>query len=297
MYKIHLKFLCSFMLAASLGATPPVKTEQVANESFNKKRLSNCYSPHFLRLSQLVFGNDEIISQGGYQSIEIMFKDFDLNGKKVLDIGSGFGGVAFYLAEKFDAEIIGVDREPYMTSCAQQYLEQHRDRLIGNVLFQTLKEPTSLLEFAEDSFDVVYSKEAFYHVPFAQKQQYIDEAFRVLRPGGTLIIADWFQSSLERGNWLSLASTVQEICQYSTPQSFREILVSAHFQNISYLDQSSEHIAYTEEEIKRLGEVAETIREELGENTYNDSLIKWGLWLNAQVYGDLLSGIFIAQKH
>jgi ubiquinone/menaquinone biosynthesis C-methylase UbiE len=293
MHKFRLKFFLYFMvIAASLGAN----TELVANERFSKNRLSNFYSPHFLRLSQLVFGTEEIISQGGYQSIEIMFRGLDLNGKKALDIGSGFGGVAIYLAEKFDIEVIGVDREPYMLTCAQQHLEQHQDSLVGEVQFQTLKEPTKLSEFAENSFDVVYSKETFYHVPFNEKQQYIDEVFRVLKPGGIVIIADWFQSSPERGKWLKLASTVQEICQYSTTQSFRKILETANLQNISYIDQTSEHIRYTEEEIRRLGQLSETICQELGDTTYKDSLIKWGLWLNAQVHGDLVSGIFIAKK-
>jgi phosphoethanolamine N-methyltransferase len=292
MHTIRLKFIIGFtLIAASLGASSTVN-----KEGFSKERLSNSYSPHFLRLSQIVFGNDEIISQGGSQSIEIMFREVDLNGKKVLDIGSGFGGVAFYLAEKFDVEIIGVDREPYMINCAQQYLEQHRDHLIGKVLFQTLKKTTSLSEFEENSFDVVYSKETFYHIPFDQKQDYINEAFRVLKPGGTVIIADWFQSSIEAGKWLNLASTVKEVCQYSTLQSFREVLRTAGFQNISHLDQTSEHIRYTEEDIERLGKRSETICRELGEKTYKDSLAKWELWLNAQIYGDLLSGIFIGKK-
>ena len=85
MYKFHLKFLTFFLVIAACS---------YAESTFSKTRLSNYYSPHFLRLSQIVFGTDEIISQGGYESVEIMFREFDLNGKKVLDIGSGFGGVA-----------------------------------------------------------------------------------------------------------------------------------------------------------------------------------------------------------
>ena len=287
MYKFHLKFLTFFLVIAACS---------YAESTFSKTRLSNYYSPHFLRLSQIVFGTDEIISQGGYESVEIMFREFDLNGKKVLDIGSGFGGVAIYLAEKFDVEITGVDREPYMVACAEKHLELHRESLVGKVLFQTLKQPTRLSEFEDNSFDLVYSKETFYHVPYNEKQQYIDEVFRVLKPGGIVVIADWYQSSLERGEWLKPASTVQELCQYSTPETFREILEMANFENLSYLDQTAEHIRYTEGEIERLGQEAETVCRELGESAYSKSAASWQLWLNAQVYGDLLSGIFIARK-
>lgn len=294
MYKIRWKsYICFILVVASLGSASSLPIE---NGEFSKKKLSNSYSPYFLRLLQIAMGSDEIISQGGYDSVDIMFNGIDLNGKKALDIGCGFGGVAIYLAEKFDTEITAVEREPYMLKCAQHYLEQHREFLIGNVRFQTLNEPTTLSEFEENAFDLVYSKEVFYHVPYDQKQQYMDEAFRVLKPGGMVIFADWFQSSPDQGERLKLATTVKEVCQYSTPQSFREIMERSHFQNISYADQTSEHIKYTEADIQRLHQSAETIRQDLGESACNDALAKVKLWLEAQVYGELLSGIFIAQK-
>lgn len=47
------------------------------------------------------------------------------------------------------------------------------------------------LPFADDSFDVVTSAMAIHNVPSAQGRFHaIDEAIRVLRPGGQLLVAD-----------------------------------------------------------------------------------------------------------
>ena len=42
-----------------------------------------------------------LISLGGYEAVDAMFKGIDLRSKKILDIGSGIGGMAHYLSKKY----------------------------------------------------------------------------------------------------------------------------------------------------------------------------------------------------
>jgi ubiquinone/menaquinone biosynthesis C-methylase UbiE len=220
----------------------------------------------------------------------------DLSGKRCLDVGSGFGGVAIHLARKYDVQIVGVDRESYMEKIATDHLERHKKDLKGHISFHTLKNPTLLCEFADESFDIVYSKETFYHVSYEDKEDYLREIFRVLKPGGQLIMADWYQSAQLQGEHLKQAAPNSEACQFSTPACFEDLLLKLHYQHITYVDETEEHIRYTETEIQRILKNSQQIREELGEDTYANSLFHWGLWLTAQEHHELLSGIFFAER-
>lgn len=99
----------------------------------SKNRLSNLYSPHFLRLIQIIYGSETIISQGGTESVDNMFSGIDLEGKKILDVGCGFGGMGFYLAQKHRANILGVDKEPYMISRAEEMKTKQMTPFKGEV--------------------------------------------------------------------------------------------------------------------------------------------------------------------
>ena len=46
-----------------------------------------------------------MMSEGGASAIERLFEGILLEGKKALDIGSGLGGVPFYLAENHSMEV------------------------------------------------------------------------------------------------------------------------------------------------------------------------------------------------
>lgn len=274
----------------------PICAQFVPDKTLSATKLSNHYSPQFLRLLQIAYGNEEIISQGGYESVDILFANIDFHNQKVLDIGSGFGGVDIYLAEKFYFEIVGVDMEPYMVSMAEKFLDRHKKTLKGKVSFLTLENPCKLDPFVDETFDLIFSKETFYNIPRSEKQNYLAEAYRKLKPGGTLIIADWFQRDTIPGEILDKASTDKKACQFVTPETFASMLKNTHFQDIEWQDHSAEHIRYTENECQRIKCHEATISEQFGEETYHKTVRNWKYWLEAQQAGELLSVTFFAKK-
>ena len=103
-------------------------------------------------------------------------------GSKVLDVGCGIGGSARILAQDYGLDVVGISISPAQVARATALTP---DRL--NCRFAVMDALD--LQLSDQSFDGVWSVEAGPHMP--NKQQYADELLRVLKPGGTLAVADW----------------------------------------------------------------------------------------------------------
>ncbi|KXZ49093.1 hypothetical protein GPECTOR_23g25 [Gonium pectorale] len=109
------------------------------------------------------------------------------NPKKILDVGCGFGGTSRHLAKKFkDASVTGITLSPKQV---QRGTELAKEQGVGNVQFQVMD--ALAMEFPDDTFDLVWACESGEHMP--DKKKYVEEMTRVLKPGGTLVIACWCQ--------------------------------------------------------------------------------------------------------
>ncbi len=108
-------------------------------------------------------------------------------GDRVLDVGCGIGGSAIWLAEN----VPGVDVTGANLNEMQIAIAKHHARRRGveaNVRFEVTD--YSRTDFAEQSFDVVWALESMCYAD--NKQDFLNEAYRLLKPGGRLIVADGF---------------------------------------------------------------------------------------------------------
>jgi len=103
----------------------------------------------------------------------------------ILDVGCGLGGSSLYLAKKYRAAVTGVTLSQKQVDIAAGLARKGR---IENVVFK-VEDALSLASFDGNSFDVVWSLESCEQ--FYDKQMFIQQAFRVLRPGGRLMLATW----------------------------------------------------------------------------------------------------------
>lgn len=105
---------------------------------------------------------------------------------RVLDLGCGTGVLTRLIADRLDGSAggisIGIDAAGKMIQVARKKRESATCR------FETAA--AEALPFADESFDAVVSSLFFHHVPLDLKAAALSEAFRVLRTGGTLVIAD-----------------------------------------------------------------------------------------------------------
>ncbi|MBD2503001.1 methyltransferase domain-containing protein [Anabaena azotica] len=105
--------------------------------------------------------------------------------ENILDVGCGIGGSSLYLAAKFQAQATGITLSPVQAARATERAKEAG--LSGRSQF--LVANAQAMPFEDNSFDLVWSLESGEHMP--DKTKFMQECYRVLKPGGTLIMVTW----------------------------------------------------------------------------------------------------------
>jgi ubiquinone/menaquinone biosynthesis C-methylase UbiE len=136
-------------------------------------------------VDRVVLGNDHVNPERYLKNIEILNAHLPLKGKKLLEIGSGYGISLALMLQRFGVDAIGVEPASHgfeeSFQCARVILEANQlDPM------RIVDAAGENLPFDDASFDVVYSNNVLEHT--AKPEQVLREAARVLKPGGTLYI-------------------------------------------------------------------------------------------------------------
>ena len=204
--------------------------------------------------------------------IEAMFKDINLKQKKCLDIGFGLAGAATHLATKYGANVFGIEINPWMVSEANKKIPP----TLKDLLRFVANDDFPKIPFAENEFDIVYSKGVLVHLP--DKQETFNEIFRVLKPGGTLVIDDWL--SQNDNAWSDRVKKLCEIENLSlfaiSEQSYLDVIKRAGFKNTATKNVSQQYSRYNFKIVKRLQDknISKIFQEKFGEKLGIDSMIE-----------------------
>jgi ubiquinone/menaquinone biosynthesis C-methylase UbiE len=116
----------------------------------------------------------------------IVDKVANVKGNNLLDVGCGTGTLTKLIAEKLPKHtVIGLDAD-------QTALDISQKKVIGKDLNISFRQGFGQkMPFDENSFDIVVSSLFFHHLNSSAKLATLTEIRRVLKPDGTLIIADW----------------------------------------------------------------------------------------------------------
>jgi ubiquinone/menaquinone biosynthesis C-methylase UbiE len=105
-------------------------------------------------------------------------------GDQVVDLGCGTGQLSLPLAER-GARVLAVDVSPAMM---KRLAERAEERSVTGLEY--LAAPIEALSLPPGSADLVVTSYALHHLRDADKDKLVAAAFRWLRPGGTLLVAD-----------------------------------------------------------------------------------------------------------
>lgn len=152
----------------------------------------------------------------------------------VLDLGCGTATLTLLIKQRYPgANVSGVDGDPTILAIAEK---KNRETNMS----VNLKEAMAYdLPFPDASIDRIVSSLVFHHLTREQKRRALAEAFRVLRPGGEIHIADWGKPR----SWPMRLAFYQvqfldgfDITQDSVDGRLQEFIGDAGFQRVEETD-------------------------------------------------------------
>jgi len=152
------------------------------------KDVSAVYDGPEGQLWELIMG--EQIHVGGFKSSKILADQAGIQkGWKGLDLCSALGAGCRFLVKNYGVTMCGLDGTQTMHREAQARAKA--ERLADKIEFK-LGDVTAI-PWPDKTFDFVWGEDAWCYV--VDKEKLINEAARVLRPGGTLAFTDWIEGA------------------------------------------------------------------------------------------------------
>ncbi|MEM7127329.1 MAG: methyltransferase domain-containing protein [Chloroflexota bacterium] len=206
----------------------------------------------------------------------------------VLDLCSGMGGPARYLAAKYGCRVHGVELNSSRIVGARKLTE-----LVGLATQVTFSQGNaSDLALDLEGFDVAISQEAFLHIP--QKEALLAGIFRVLAPSGRLGFTDWTASptltATHRTRFVETFAAQRILGQ----KEYCDILDAAGFKEIEVIDLSANWRVLLHERLEMFRSLeAETVAR-FGQERHNTYIRNYEFFVACIDGGDLGGSRFVA---
>ncbi len=154
-------------------------------------------SPFFIRLTDRMFVVSSILLFQYSKLVSCVVKRLNpsLKDKRVLQISCAFGNVSEKIAESCARQDA---REFVLTDIMQSEVDNAERKLkrFGK-LCTFLKQDATNLQFEDQSFDYVVVFFLPHELPFDKKVKLVEEAHRVLKPGGKVVFGEFHKPRLK----------------------------------------------------------------------------------------------------
>ncbi len=182
---------------------------------------------------------DQLHTGGAPASIKLLKKASLHHGVLVLDAGCGIGGSSRLMAEYFNCKVTGVDlaqkfieAADFLTQCTG--LENKTKFRQGSILE---------LEFTDNSFDAVLCQHVLMNIK--DKAAAVKEFFRVLKPGGKLILHEVTKGSSSVELYIPVPWASKSSISFLEPwEILADLLGEQGFKTKTFSDESDAALAW-----------------------------------------------------
>ncbi len=188
---------------------------------------------------------DEFHIRGRAATLEVAARMEIGPGSRVLDIGSGLGGPARTLAERYDCEVVGIDLTAVFCEAATEL--SRWVVLLGKTRF--VQGDATALPFEAASFDAVMTIHTAMNI--ADKATLYAGAHRVLKPGRIFAVYDILQGEGGEVHYPVPWARDPAISHLASPHEMRALLTGAGFQIVEEIDSTDEGLPWFKAEVER----------------------------------------------
>jgi len=233
----------------------------------------------------------EPITEASHRTVRHMADKLDLHqGQQVLDIGSGYGGAARYLAETFGCSV---------TALNLSEKENERARLLNAE--RGLADKITVVDGSfenipadDNQFDVVWSQDAILHS--GNRDQVIAEVARVLKPGGLFVFTDPMQADDCPQGVLQPIFERIHLSSLGSPGFYRQQCANAGLQEIDFEQRTNQLVMHYSRVLQETEKHETTLAGKVA-GEYIERMKKGlGHWIDGGEKGYLVWGIFLFQK-
>jgi sarcosine/dimethylglycine N-methyltransferase len=212
------------------------------------------------------------------------------DGARVLDIGSGYGGAARYLARNYGCRVMALNLSEVENQRARRMTaEQELDDLV-EVIDGSFEE----LPYPAATFDVVWSQDAILHS--GNRTRVLADVARVLRVGGIFAFTDPMQADDCPDGVLQPILDRIHLESLGSPSFYRETAALLGLQEIGYEELTPHLVTHYTRVLEETERRAETLAGRVSRE-YVERM-KTGLqhWIDGGEHGYLTWGIFRFRK-
>ncbi len=270
------------------------KDAETAREYYNSKDAYNFYyhvwGGEDEHLGIYISPDDDIFTASRRTIREMSaLADIDEN-TRIIDLGGGFAGSARYLAKKFGCHVTVLniseaENERGRKMNKDQGLDHLIDIVDGN--FENIP-------FDNESFDIVWSQDAILHSSYRGKV--IEEAVRVLKPGGDLIFTDPMQTGNCDEKELEPVYRRLNLSSLGSPEFYEKACREQGLQKLRFIDLQYHLVKHYSTVLELTREKEESLKKDVSGEYLSNMKTGLGHWIDGGKKGNLTWGIFHFNK-
>ncbi|ROT78692.1 uncharacterized protein [Penaeus vannamei] len=252
---------------------------------------TNQYSRKSILRYERIFGHTWVSTGGEATSKDLLIKMGLRPGMRVLDVGCGTGGSAFYMARHYGVHVHGVDLSTNMIDIAKDRLNREEKYLQSMIKFEV--GDITKVQYDNASYDIIYSRDTILHIPNKEDLYRTLQAW--LKPGGKLFVTDYCRGDQEHS---------QEFLDYvkrrgydlRTVKAYGKVLEEAGFKDVQAVDMTPTFISVLQNELKYFEPTRDAFIQDYSEKDYKEIVDGWRQKLVRCSAGDQAWGMFLATR-
>lgn len=264
---------------------------------------TNQYTRAALDRYERIFG-EGFLSSGGIETTQKFVPLLHLApGSKVLDVGSGLGGSAFYMAREFGATVTGIDLSKNMVDIANEKLAALKAKEDAAGVVNGVSSRVNFInadifdvELPAGEFDAVYSRDAILHI--GEKQRLFTILCRVLKPAGRLLITDYccVDNKTRPHSDEFKAYIADREYKLVTVAEYGAVLGASGFVNITAKDVTHVWLNTLETELARISGMQDSFVRDFGQDDFTKTVKNWETKIVRANGGEQTWGLFLASR-